>query len=63
MSKTIDLCVFYMTARRYEVKLEENPELVGCYHCRGFDVNCAKQLLVKVNTLEYKAYQGVEKNV
>jgi hypothetical protein len=61
--KSIDLCVFYITTRNFQVKLEDNPELRVCYQCPGFDVNCSKQLVVKVDRLEYKLLQGVEKNV
>lgn len=59
--KSIDLCVFYITARKFDVKLEENPELMVCYRCRGYNLNCSKQLLVKVDGLEYRLLKGVKK--
>ncbi|MFA5259217.1 MAG: hypothetical protein WC979_04790 [Candidatus Pacearchaeota archaeon] len=59
--KKIDLCAFYITARSPGADLNESSELRKCYECRGFDIHCEKQLLTKIDRLEYERLQGVKK--
>jgi len=59
--KKLDLCVFYITARSPTTDLNESHELKKCYECRGFDIHCEKQLLTKIDRLEYERLQGVNK--
>lgn len=60
--KNLEVCVFYITARKTRVNLGENPELKVCYECRGYNINCSKQLLVKINPGEYRNLQNEKKD-